>query len=155
MKSSSNHELHQLTETDGIHTVPVFGYELLRDILIPDLLGKDTREISYWAGKHLARKFPLLSIEESSAFFQEAGWGQLLLIDERKNELKLELSGHMVDRRFQMRADPCFSLEAGFIAQQIQTQKQVVAEAYDEIKNKQKKVTLIVRWDRKDPATDK
>ena len=76
---------------------------MLRDILIPDLLGKDTPEISYWAGKNIARKFPLLSIEESSAFFQEAGWGQLLLIDEQRNELKLELSGHMVDRRLQMK----------------------------------------------------
>lgn len=144
MNSSINPE-HQQNVNE---TLPVFGYELLRDILIPDLLGKDTADISYWAGKHLARKFPLLSIQEIYSFFLEAGWGQLLIIEENKNEMKFELKGTMIARRLQMHEEPCFRLEAGFLAEQIQTQKHVTTEAYDEVKKE--KILFTVRWDRKD-----
>ncbi|MEK3890465.1 YslB family protein [Bacillus sp. FSL K6-3431] len=138
-------------DIDESYTVPIFGYELLRDILIPDLLGKDTPEITYWSGKHLARKFPVLSKEESESFFQDAGWGQLRLSSESKNEMKFELSGDIVQRRLQMLTDPSFRLEAGFIAQQVQIQKQVMTEAYEEIVKKQNIVIFTVRWDPKDP----
>ncbi|MBS4202672.1 YslB family protein [Lederbergia citrea] len=149
-----NQELHHPSEPEVTETVPVFGYELLRDILIPGLLGKDTAEISYWAGKHLARKFPLLSLEEINSFFEEAGWGKMLLLEESKNELKIELSGKMVLRRFHMLSDPCFRLEAGFIAEQIQSQKQTVTEAYDEVNKKKNKVVITVRWDKRDRISD-
>ena len=38
---------------------PIFGYELMRDFLLPTILGKHEKDILYWAGKDLARKFPL------------------------------------------------------------------------------------------------
>lgn len=145
-----NKELHHPPESDTTEPISIFGYELLRDILIPSLLGKDTSEISYWAGKNIARKFPLLSIDEIYSFFQEASWGHLLLIEEKRNGLKLELSGKIVERRLQMQDDPSFRLEAGFIAEQIQTQKQTVTEAYEEINKKKNNVLITVQWDRKD-----
>lgn len=135
----------------GPKEVPMFAYELLRDVLIPDLLGDDIFEISYWAGKSLARKFPLLSIDEALAFFSEAGWGHLRIVHEKRNEYKLELSGSIVERRLQMNSQPCFRLESGFIAEQVQTLKQAVAEAFEEINKKQLKVMITVRWDEKDP----
>lgn len=153
MKPESTSVLENQTEIniDKSCSIPVFGYELLRDILIPDLLGKDTPEISYWAGKNLARKFPHLSLEECFVFFQNAGWGQLSQLSERKNELKLELSGEIVERRFHMFHEPCFRLETGFIAQQVQTQKQAIAEASEELNKKHNKVIITVKWDLKDP----
>lgn len=138
------------SDSKNEQSVPLFAYELLRDILIPEMLGKDTNEISYWVGKHIARTFPLLSMEEVASFFNEAAWGQLELIEQNKKEMKLELSGEIVERRLHMQADPSFRLEAGFIAQQIQSQKNIVTEAYEEVAKKKKKVSITVRWDGKD-----
>jgi predicted hydrocarbon binding protein len=132
--------------------VPVFACELLRDVLIPDLLGEDIVDILYWAGKNLARKFPLLSMDEAVSFFHEAGWGHLQKIQEKRNEYIFELKGPMVERRLQMNAHPCFRLESGFMAEQVQKMKQAVAEAFEEIHKKQMKVLITVRWDKKDPA---
>lgn len=152
MKETLNQNLDQ--ESKDQQKISTFAYELLRDILIPDLLGKDTEEISYWAGKNLARKFPLLSTDEIVSFFLEAAWGNLKLIEESKQEMKFELSGAIVERRIEMQQDPSFRLEAGFIAEQIQSKKNFTSEAYDEILKKKNKVFITVRWDKKDPIHD-
>jgi predicted hydrocarbon binding protein len=131
-------------------TVPVFAYELLRDILIPELLGKDTSEILYWAGKHLARKFPLMSMDEIIAFFNEAGWGNLSVLKQDKHGLELELTSELITRKFDLKTEARFKLEAGFLAEQVQTQKKILTEANDEIIKKGKKVRFIVQWDSKD-----
>lgn len=33
----------------------ILGQELIRDDLLPSILGNDSHEISYWAGKRLSR----------------------------------------------------------------------------------------------------
>ncbi|MCJ7839825.1 YslB family protein [Lederbergia sp. NSJ-179] len=150
MKPSSVQTFQQDSKSEQF--VPIFAYELLRDILIPEMLGNDTGEISYWVGKHLARTFPLLSNEEIYSFFKEAAWGELQVVEQNKKEMKLELTGNIVERRLQMQGEPSFRLEAGFIAEQIQAQKSMVTEAYEEIVKRKKKVLFIVRWDLKDPV---
>ena len=72
--------------------VPVFGYEIIRDHVLSNILGKHESEILYWAGKDLARKFPLYSMEEAQQFFLEAGWGQLTLLKENKDEFTYVLT---------------------------------------------------------------
>ena len=67
-----------MTMTDT-KTVPTFGYELIRDHVLSTILGKHEDDILYWAGKDLARKFQMFSMEETISFFEEAGWGQLKL----------------------------------------------------------------------------
>ena len=57
------------------HSVTSFGYELVREELLHEILGKDTAEILYWAGKRLARNYPLSSLEEIISFFEQASWG--------------------------------------------------------------------------------
>ena len=148
MKSTTYHEQQDSKNRDI--NVPIFGYELIRDILIPDILGKDTPDILYWAGKSLARKFPLVTTEEMIAFFMEAGWGRLELIVMNKKEMKFELSGPIIARRIDMKSEDSFKLEAGFLAEQIQNQKKVITETIEEVHNKQKKVTFLLRWDQKD-----
>ena len=49
------------------------GATLIRDALIPDILGKDNN-ILYWAGRRLARLFPLAKDEELPIFFEQANW---------------------------------------------------------------------------------
>lgn len=148
MKSITYHEQQDTKNTDI--NVPIFGYELIRDILIPDILGKDTPDILYWAGKSLARKFPLVTTEEINAFFTEAGWGSLELAVMTKKEMKFELSGPIIARRIDMKNEDSFKLEAGFLAEQIQNQKKVITETIEEVHKKQKKVTFLLRWDQKD-----
>ncbi|UZJ80365.1 YslB family protein [Fictibacillus sp. KU28468] len=129
--------------------VSVFAYELLKNILIPDLLGKEERNILYWAGRNLARKFPLGSTEEIVHFFSEAGWGNLIIAEMNKNEMVLELSSSLINKRFDLQDNPTFGLEAGFIAEQIQNQRKCVTETYETLKRKNK-IQFTVQWDRKD-----
>ncbi len=128
-------------------TVPIFGYELLRDVLLKDILGKETEDILYWSGKSIARKFPCTTLEELSLFFQEAGWGDLQLAKESKKEKIFELSGPFIKRRFSVQADPFFSLESGFLAEQISAQEQAAAESVSDIQKRAQKVQITVKWE--------
>lgn len=122
-------------------TIPLFGYDLLRNDVLPDLLGKEHNIILYWAGKSLARKYPLGSIHEVIDFFQRAGWGELSVVKEKKNELTLELSSQL----FQPKNLEHRPLEAGFLAQQIQSIVGFIAETNEE--PKKGKVIFHVKWD--------
>lgn len=130
--------------------VPSFGYELLREVLIPDLLGKDTPQLLYWAGKNLARKYPLDSIEMIVDFFSKAGWGQLTLDKDKKEELEFHLTGDLVSNRLSSKEPSTFQLESGFLAQQIEHQKGQLSEAYEQQKNRALKVIFTVKTDKKD-----
>lgn len=123
-----------------------FGYELIRDHVLPSILGKHEGDILYWAGKEIARKFPVFSIDEISTFFHEAGWGQLTLEKMSKKEAfyKLESPGEPLkisERNFQ--------LEAGFIAEQYQKINGYLTECYAEKREKENIVTLHLAWDKK------
>ena len=127
--------------------VPIFGYELIRDMLLPDLLGKDHTQLIYWAGKQLARKFTIDTQEDIAQFFKEAGWGELELMAQNKYEVKYSIRGEMVARRLDLNKDATFQLEAGFLAEQIQRQKGKTAEAIEEQKKK-KEIMITVQWDK-------
>lgn len=131
--------------------IPAFGYEIIREFLLEDLLGKEGPQILYWAGKQLGRRFPLSSTAEVITFFQEAGWGDLELQKEEKEEMKWELSGKLIERRFSINDAIHFQLEAGFLAYQMEHQRKYVSEAYEEQKKKAGVVQFTVRLDSKDP----
>ncbi|MFD0047763.1 YslB family protein [Actinomycetes bacterium NPDC127524] len=131
--------------------IPAFGYELIREILLPDILGKDSKQIMYWAGKQLARKFPLNGVDEVIEFFVSAGWGQLEIVKQSKDELEMSLSGEIIDRRLDISHECHFGLETGFLAEQISMIKKFHSEAYEETKRRNKKVAFLVKWDTKDP----
>lgn len=131
--------------------IPAFGYELVREHVINDILGKDSFQILYWAGKQLARKFPLNSIDESIEFFRSAGWGNLSISKESKNDYELSLTGEIIARRMDLNSECHFQLEAGFLAEQCAMQKKLTSEAVCNIKKRAKKVLITVQWDQKDP----
>ncbi len=134
--------------------VPAFGFELLREVLIPDILGQDHPQMLYWAGKGLARKFPVDSLEELSAFFQKAGWGNLSLVHNKKSEMEFELSGELISIRFKKSNEHTFQMEAGFIAEQLQSLNNQITETYEQVKKRANKVVFTVKWDQKDPLED-
>ncbi|KIY22346.1 MULTISPECIES: YslB family protein [Mesobacillus] len=130
--------------------VSAFGYDLVREDLLNELLGKDKPEILYWAGKRLARKYPLTSMEETVQFFQDASWGLLTVKEESKREMLLELSSELISSRLNQNQNSTFQLEAGFIAQQIEYQKKVTAEAFEHPNKKSFKVQFTIKWDKTD-----
>ncbi|EUJ42575.1 YslB family protein [Paenilisteria rocourtiae] len=134
--------------------IPVFGYELIRDTLLPNVLGDETPHILYWAGKELARKYPLETLDELTDFFQKASFGDLEVISEKKDEMHLLLGGEMTALRLNNDGNATFKLEAGFIAEQVQHQKQLYSESYEEVDKRKKTVKIIVKWDRKESISD-
>ncbi|GAM12134.1 YslB family protein [Mesobacillus selenatarsenatis] len=143
----------QKTESEPL-AVPAFGYELIREVLLPELLGKDTPEILYWAGKRLARKFPLASLDETIRFFQDAGWGTLTIKEESRREMVLELGSALISSRLKNNPKTTFQLEAGFIAQQMELQKKVTAEAFEHPNKKSSKILFTIKWDKNDPIDE-
>lgn len=106
-----------------------FAYTLLRNDLLPELLGQEEETILYWAGKHLAKKYPLSSIEEICDFFQKAKWGTLSVVKEKPNTIVFELAPPDPSPRH-------FKLEAGFLAEQFALMKERVTEAFEQVKRK-------------------
>ncbi len=145
--------LSEAIEVDEIEElqVPAFGYELVREIVLQDILGEDSYHILYWAGKQLARKFPLTSMGEVVAFFQSAGWGHLVIEKETNDEMELILTGEITKRRLEIYPECHFQLEAGFLAEQCVLQKKFYSEAIADIKKRYNKVLFTVKWDTKDP----
>ena len=123
-----------------------FGYELLRDHVLPSVLGAHEGEILYWAGKEIARKFPIFSIDELPSFFNEAGWGTLSLGKSSKNEAFYTLTNDTYSMKVIERT---YQLEAGFLAEQYQQVNGILTESHAEPKAKREQVQFHVKWDTK------
>lgn len=128
-------------------TIPAFGYEILRDGVLRSILGKHEAEVLYWAGKEIARKFPLFTLEEAASFFTQAGWGELMLEKESKDSYTYVLTGDPEMLKFEERT---FRLEAGFLAEQVQKLNGYLTECYEEVNIKKQFVTFHVKWDDKE-----
>jgi len=146
-ESTINDSAKQDNTSDTVH---IFSKEILRDVLLPDLLGREHAHILYWSGKQLARKFPLNNMEETIEFFKKAGWGELEEGKSGKKDALFILKGPIIDRRLDLNPESEYQLEAGFLAQQLQFQNKRITEAIYEIKAKAAQVHLIARWDQKD-----
>jgi len=128
-----------------------FAYELLREEVLPDLIGKELDDILYWAGRNLARKYPLETIEEVIHFFEKASWGRLNIIEHKRREMHFQLTSPLITERQKQNRHSSYQLETGFVAEQIQKQRNVVAESYEEQKKRSDSITFLVKWDVKDP----
>ncbi len=127
--------------------IPLFGYKLLKEDLLPDLLGKEHNSILYWAGKSLARKYPASCFDDIIDFFKKAGWGELLIVKEKRSEVIFELTSNLfIDKK-----ELSTPLEAGFLAQQVESIKGGITETNEIPKNgKVKKIVFHVKWDSHD-----
>ena len=133
---------------NDMKTIPTFGYELIRDNILRSILGKHEEEVLCWAGKELARKFRLFSLEEATSFFEQAGWGALSIEKEGKDSAIFVLTGDTDLLKFEER---CFRIEAGFLAEQIQKLNGYLTECYEQKNIKQSNVKFTVKWDLKEP----
>ena len=129
----------------------LFGYSLIRDELLPELLGNHTNEILYWAGKNLARKHPCHTEEEIISFFHKAQWGILQLIKQKGDEIIVELSGELLKKRVELHDAKHFTLEAGFLAEQVAVMKKCQAEVVQHDQKRNAIIQFTIKWDPKDP----
>lgn len=123
-----------------------FGYELIRDYVLPSILGQHEEEILYWSGKELARKFPLQDPTEIIQFFERANWGMLSLEKLSKSEASYRLAptadaSKLIGRKY--------SMEAGFIAEQYQNINGLLTECFASAKQKGAVIDFQVKWDNK------
>ncbi|MBM7617441.1 putative hydrocarbon binding protein [Weissella uvarum] len=109
--------------------INTFSLVALRDRLLPDLLQDDESNILYWAGKSLARREEFSSITAIEIYFSRIGFGNLKALGHKGTEIKWELTGPIVGARLAERTEASFYLEAGFLAQALETLSGVGTEA--------------------------
>ncbi|WP_225422767.1 YslB family protein [Lactiplantibacillus garii] len=131
----------------------ILSVEVLRDALIPNLLGDERSGILYWAGKDLARQFPTGSTEDLVTFFEQAGWGHLVLVKATNDLITYELTGEPVARRSATVKDPDFMLETGFLAEQAVQHSGCVSEAEITFQNRMR-LRIAVTVDHNQPLTN-
>ncbi|KRL03067.1 YslB family protein [Liquorilactobacillus capillatus] len=128
----------------------MFGYALIRDTLLSDLMGDNT-SILYWSGKKLAREFFLATEDDLPLFFQHANWGHLQKIKSDKKQQLYKLDGPIIKQRLTNNLKADFLLEAGFIAETIQNQNGFIAETIVKDVDKRKHtITFLNQLDQND-----
>jgi len=121
----------------------LYALTLLRDRLLPELLQDDESNVLYWAGKELARTISLTGITALETFFMDASFGLLTLISQADMTLQWRLEGPVVMSRLQDNESASFALEAGFLAEQVQQQLGIGAEAQWEVRNQTIDITVM------------
>lgn len=144
MTEKLNRAILQQTDVSG------FAYELLRGEVLANILGDEIGPILYWEGKNLARRYPLNTTDEIVQFFYGAGWGMLEIIKNKDLEIEFELTSDLITYRNHEKMDATYQLEAGFLAQQFEQQKQCITECYEQNKKRSNKIIFTVKSDGKD-----
>ncbi|WP_240335349.1 YslB family protein [Paraliobacillus sediminis] len=109
------------------------GYDLLRYVCLPDLLGKDATTILYVLGKNIARQIEWQTFDQVVAFFNKTGWGTLADIKQKRSEHIFELTGEAITQRMKSDIVVDYRLEAGFLAEAFQQIKGQACECSEEI----------------------
>lgn len=121
--------MQQTKDKNKVTTQSPFAYTLLRNELLPELLGQEEETILYWAGKHLARKHTLSTAEDICHFFETASWGTLTVVQKKQNKIVFELIPNEPSPRH-------FRLEAGFLAEQYEAMTECVTETFERVKRR-------------------
>ncbi|WP_137597516.1 YslB family protein [Paucilactobacillus kaifaensis] len=144
--------MSQLMYDQLLHSATGLNQGVLRDVLIPSILGDETSGILYWAGKDLAHQFPVSNSDQLTLIFEQLGFGQLTKQKSSAKQQVWLLDGPIVAQRLKNN-HPDFNLEAGFIAQQIEFQTNAITEAQI-TEQKKGNVQITVQSDLKDPSLD-
>lgn len=121
------------------------GYDLLRYVALPDLLGTDAATILYVLGKNLARAMEWKSIDEIIDFFYKTGWGTLEMMKEKRSEHIFKLQTRVISKRYELGIETDYRLESGFLAAAMETLYQYNCECVEEEKPKKNYVELRVQ----------
>lgn len=136
-------QLLPISQLDELYTTGA-GYDILRYLSLPDLLGTEAKTLLYFMGRNLAGKLDIKVIEDVYATFEKLGWGRLELIKEKKNEFIFHLMSDSVVQRLKAPFNTEFRLEAGFLAGAIQQIKEIECECTEEINSRIHQVVFSV-----------
>jgi len=139
----SNHETLSNDILDQLYTDGA-GYDILRYISLPELLGEDAHIMLYFMGKNLARKFTFESIEDIISTFQKLGWGYLELVKEQTKTYTFHLMSDAIAFRLQAPFPTEFRFEAGFLAAAMQQIERTECECIEKINKRIHQVELKV-----------
>lgn len=109
------------------------GYDILRYIGLPDVLGNQSETLLYFLGRQLARKFEIHTMEDLIEIYNLMDWGKLELVKKKKKEWTFHLMSDSVFLRLKASFPVDFRLEAGFLAEAIQNLSQIECECTEEI----------------------
>lgn len=96
------------------------GYELLRYVGLPELLGHEKDTLLYFIGRNLARNIEIESLDDLTYLFKKFKWGKLELIKDKRTSLTFHLMADEVAQRIMAPIKIDFRLESGFIAEAIE-----------------------------------
>lgn len=121
-----------LTHLEELHTSGA-GYDILRYVGLPELLGDERDTILYYMGKTLARKFDIQTMDDIVQLYEKLGWGKLEMVKQKKKSYEFHLLSDSVVLRLKGPFDADFRLEAGFLAEAVQTVSDVECECVEKI----------------------
>ncbi|WP_155286426.1 DUF2507 domain-containing protein [Lacticaseibacillus zhaodongensis] len=133
-------------------STPYFGQMMLRDVMIPQLLGQNTSGIMYFAGRDLAVKLPV-GDERIPELFAALGLGTLQIGKIKTKLRNYTLSGTPVTTRIKNFKDADFQFEAGLLAQLIQQVLGMTTEAASKVDRHAGTVDFIVSIDPSEEQT--
>lgn len=132
---SKEQESMSVALLDELHTSGA-GYDILRYVGLPDLLGSESNTLLYFMGKNIARKLDMKTITDIVISFDKMGWGELEFVKEKKKELTFHLMADSVAYRLNAPFNTEFRLEAGFLAQAIQFITEKPCECTEKVNRK-------------------
>lgn len=136
-------ELISLETIDSLQSETI-GFDILKYICLPDVLGQEKDSILYFAGRRLARQFEINTLEDVIFLFDRFRWGRLEIIKHKKHEQRFHLMSDDVARRIELPLDVEFRLEAGFLAEAVQRLMERPCEAVEEVNKRLYRVELRV-----------
>src|SRR5699024_1116424 len=96
------------------------GQDVLRYVSLPNLLGHEKDTLLYFTGRSLARKIHMKTIDDLIYLFHKFRWGNLELVNDKKNRMVFHLMSDEVVKRLESPLETDFRLESGFIAEAVQ-----------------------------------
>lgn len=130
---------------DSLHTSGA-GFDILRYLGLPELFGTESDTLLYFMGRKIARKFQFQDLDDVYTAFEKLGWGQLELVKERRKALVFSLMSDAVVHRLQAPMPVDFRLEAGFLAEAIQSIYETGAEAREKVNERIHQVEFTVAY---------
>lgn len=131
---------------DDLHTSGA-GYDILRYVGLPSLLGTEADTILYFMGKELARKFEINSFEDIYIISEKMGWGRLELVKEKKHSITFCMMADAVVYRLKSPIEVEFRLECGFISEAVEMIKNVKCECSEKINQRIHQIEFQVVYD--------
>ncbi|WP_249870939.1 YslB family protein [Oceanobacillus saliphilus] len=132
---SKKHQGLELSHLEELNTTGA-GYDILRYVTLPELLGQEKNTLLYFMGKSLARKFDFNTIEDIYHLFDKLGWGKLELVKRKRKELIFHLLSDSIVLRLKAPIDTEFRMESGFLSEAVQSVEGIECECVEEINHR-------------------